>query len=208
MSTTDRLKIAIQKSGRLNPPSLALLASLGLEFLPSGNALLQPCRNADLDLLFLRDDDIPEYVSRGVADFAIVGENVLLEKQATVEVVRRLDFGRCRLVIAVPEASEIRDPRDLEGERIATTYPHLLARYLKREHIDAAIIPISGSVEITPELNLADAVCDIVQTGNTLTAHRLRPLVTILESRAVLIGSPLRKKSKEPFLSLLPPVRV
>jgi ATP phosphoribosyltransferase len=208
MNQPERIKIAIQKTGRLNQASMDFLASRGLEFLPNGHSLVQECKNFDLDVLFLRDDDIPEYVSRGVANFGIVGQNVLLEKRMVAEVIRNLDFGRCRLAIAVPEGSAIKTPRDLEGERIATTYPRLLKDYLKRTGIDAAIIPISGSVEITPELNLADSICDIVQTGNTLRAHKLVPLVTILESQAVLISSPFSTARKNQFLSEIVKIKV
>jgi ATP phosphoribosyltransferase len=198
-----RLKIAIQKKGRLNEASLAFLRSLGLIFAPNGHSLVQKCENRDIDLILLRDDDIPEYVSRGIADFAIVGQNVLLEKAAQADVVRELDFARCKLSIAVPEDSPIKTPADLEGERIATTYPQLLKNYLAQNNINCAIVPISGSVEITPELNLADAICDIVQTGNTLRAHNLIPIVTILESKAVLIANNIAKEGKQELKELL-----
>lgn len=197
---TSRLKIAIQKKGRLNQASMEFLRSLGLRFAANGYALLTECENFDLDVLLLRDDDIPEYVSRGVVDFGILGENVLFEKQAGAQVLRRLNFGKCRLMIAVPKNSGISDLKGLEGERIATSYPRLLGEYLRRNDIDAAVIPITGSVEITPELNLADAVCDLVQTGNTLRAHDLTPLLTVLESQAVLIESPFRKAEKSGFI--------
>ena len=200
---TNSLKIAIQKKGRLSEASLAFLNSLGLKFIPNGRALIQKCEGRDLDLLFLRDDDIPEYVSRGIADFAIIGQNVLLEKKMDAEVIRELDFAKCRLDIAVPESSPIKTPKDLEGERIATTYPELLKGYLSENNINSAVIPIQGSVEITPELNLADAICDIVQTGNTLKAHNLKPLVTILESKALLITNNVSKNGKEKLKELL-----
>lgn len=201
MTTPRRLKIAVQKSGRLNQASMGFLASCGLSFAPNGNSLILPCQNFDLDVLYLRDDDIPEYVSRGVADFGIVGQNVLAEKEVNLKVLKKFDFGKCRLMIAAPASSNIKKPQDLEGERIATSYPKLLGSYLKKEGLEAAIIPISGSVEITPDLNLADAICDIVQTGNTLKAHNLVPLFTLLESQAVLIESPVDKEAKTKFLS-------
>jgi len=199
----DRLKIAIQKKGRLSEASLAFLNSLGLKFTPNGHYLIQKCENKDIDLILLRDDDIPEYVSQGVADFAIIGQNVLLEKQFNASVIRELDFAKCRVDIAVPEDSPIKTPQDLEGERIATTYPELLKTYLTKNNINSAIIPIQGSVEITPELNLADAICDVVQTGNTLKAHNLKPLVTILESKALLITNNVPKEGKEALKELL-----
>jgi ATP phosphoribosyltransferase len=199
----NRLKIAIQKKGRLSEASLEFLNSLGLKFIPNGHSLIQQCENMDLDLILLRDDDIPEYVSRGIADFAIIGQNVLLEKQLKADVIRELDFAKCRLDIAVPEDSPIKTPKDLEGERIATTYPQLLKEYLVKNNINSAIIPIQGSVEITPELNLADAICDVVQTGSTLKAHNLKPLVTILESKALLITNNVPKEGKKVLKELL-----
>ncbi|MEK7161890.1 MAG: ATP phosphoribosyltransferase [Patescibacteria group bacterium] len=200
MKTPERLRIAVQKSGRLNQGSMDFLVSCGLAFAPNGHSLILPCQNFDLDVLYLRDDDIPEYVSRGVADFGIVGQNVLAEKEFKPKILKKFDFGKCRLMIAAPADSVIKTPKDLEGERIATSYPKLLIDYLKKEKLEAAIIPISGSVEITPDLNLADAICDIVQTGTTLKAHDLVPLFTILESQAVLIESPINKQFKEKFL--------
>ncbi|MDO8593950.1 MAG: ATP phosphoribosyltransferase [bacterium] len=199
----DRLKIAIQKKGRLSEASLAFLNSLGLRFTPNGHYLIQKCEDREIDLILLRDDDIPEYVNRGIADFAIIGQNVLLEKQLNANIIRELDFAKCRLDIAVPEDSLIKTPKDLEGERIATTYPQLLKEYLAKNNINSAIIPIQGSVEITPELNLADAICDVVQTGNTLKAHNLKPLVTILESKALLITNDVVKKGKQELKELL-----
>jgi ATP phosphoribosyltransferase len=200
MKTPERLRIAVQKSGRLNQGSMDFLVSCGLTFAPNGHSLILPCQNLDLDVLYLRDDDIPEYVSRGVADFGIVGQNVLAEKEFEPKILKKFDFGKCRLMIAAPADSVIKNPKDLEGERIATSYPKLLTDYLKKEKLEAAIIPISGSVEITPDLNLADAICDIVQTGTTLKAHNLVPLFTILESQAVLIESPINKQAKANFL--------
>lgn len=199
----ERLKIAIQKKGRLSEASLNFLSSLGLKFTPNGHYLIQKCENKDIDLILLRDDDIPEYVSRGVADFAIIGENVFLEKQFNATVIRELNFAKCRLEIAIPKDSSIKTLSDLEGERIATTYPRLLKEYLKQNGINCAIIPISGSVEIAPELNLADAICDVVQTGNTLKAHALKPLVTILESKALLITNHVSKNGKQDLKELL-----
>jgi len=196
------LRIAVQSHGRLSEPSLEFLRSLGLEFRTNGRVLITSCENLSLDILHLRDDDIPEYVSRQVADFGIVGENVLREKGAKVKVLKKLGFGRCSLVIAVPENSSLRSPADLEGERIATTYPKILAGFLKEKKINAAIIPIEGSVEIAPSLNLADAICDLTQTGKTLKEHHLVPIVKILDSEAVLIESPAVKKEKSEFFDL------
>jgi len=202
MKEMDRTKIAVQKSGRLAEPSLNFLCSQGLNFKPNGRNLITPCENYPIDILHLRDDDIPEYVCRSVVDFGIVGENVLYEKNARVDVLKRLGFCSCSLVIAVPETSPIKVIEDLEGERIATSHPRLLARFLRVKEINAAIITIKGAVEVTPRLNLADAICDITQTGRTIKEHNLIPLVTVFESQAVLIESPFPKRDRFDFPSL------
>ena len=199
--TPERQRIAIQKSGRLYQASMDFLTARGLSFPANGKSLILPCENSDIDLLLLRDDDIPEYVRAGVADFGIVGQNVLAEKGIDLAVVEKLDFGRCKLVIAVPEESKIRKPEDLAGKRIATSYPKLLTTFLQKSGVEAIIVPISGSTEITPELDLADAICDIVQTGSTLKAHDLVPICVIMESQAVLVESPQSKQAKKRFLS-------
>jgi ATP phosphoribosyltransferase len=202
MQSLDRTRIAVQKKGRLTEASLDFLCSLGLKFEPNGRNLVTPCENYDIDILHLRDDDIPEYVCRSVVDFGIVGENVLYEKDVHVNVVKRLGFCPCSLVIAVPKESQIRALEDLEGERIATSYPRLLAKFLEEGGINAAIITIKGSVEVTPSLNLADGVCDITQTGRTLKEHDLIPLMTVFESQAVLIESPFPRPNRFKFASL------
>lgn len=196
MQASNRTKIAVQKRGRLAEPSLSFLRSLGLRFNLNERNLVTPCENYDIDILHLRDDDIPEYVCRSVVDFGIVGENVLYEKNVHVNVIKKLGFCPCSLVIAVPRGSQIKALEDLEGERIATSYPRLLAQFLENRRIDAAIITIQGSVEVTPELNLADAICDITETGKTLKDHELVPLATVLESQAVLIETPYPKPDR------------
>lgn len=201
--TPERQRIAIQKSGRLYQASMDFLTARGLKFPPNGKSLIVQCENFDIDLLLLRDDDIPEYVRAGVADFGIVGENVLAEKGIDLPVVTKLDFGRCKLMIAVPKESKVKTVQDLDEKRIATSYPKLLSEYLKKQGIEASIVPISGSTEITPELDLADAICDIVQTGSTLKAHDLVPLCVIMESQAVLVEGPQKKVAKDRFLSLI-----
>ncbi|MEK7480350.1 MAG: ATP phosphoribosyltransferase [Patescibacteria group bacterium] len=201
--TPERQRIAIQKKGRLYQASMDFLLSRGLTFAQNGRSLIVSSENADIDLIYLRDDDIPEYVSRGVADFGIVGENVLAEKGAGLSVVAKLGFGECSLMIAVPQGSRIQEPADLEGKRIATTYPKLLSEYLRKTGVEAHIVPISGSAEITPELDLADAVCDIVQTGDTLKAHGLVPVFTVMKSQAVLVQSPEASRGKEELLRQL-----
>lgn len=179
--------IAIQRRGKLREASQIFLKTKGIDLPEDDLQLVSVCEQSGVRILYLRDDDIPEYVIRGVADYGIVGENVLYENNYDVSVQEKLQFGACRLVIAVPEASSIQSVQDLEGERIATSYPYVLQNYLQAKHIHAAIIPIQGSVELTPELNLADAVCDLTQTGSTLRSHNLRIIETVLESQAVLI---------------------
>lgn len=190
------IRIAIQGKGRLSEPSIDFLSSLGLNFNPNGRNCLVTCANSNLDILFLRDDDIPEYVERGVSDFGIVGENVLLEKRARVNVLRKLGFGQCSLVIAAPKNSRIKRLGDLEEKRIATSYPDLLKQFLQNQRIEAEIIKIKGSAEIAPRLDLADAICDLTQTGITLEENGLMPIATVLESQAVLIQTPYPMKEK------------
>lgn len=190
----NNFRIAIQSKGRLAEESMNFLSSLGLTFSPNGRNYIAKCQNYDLEILFIRDDDIPEYVEGGVADFGIIGENVLLEKQSQVIVAQKLGFGLCSLVIAIPENSSIGQLSDLEGERIATSYPNLLKTFLEKEKINAAVIPIKGSAEIAPSLNLADAICDLTKSGQTLKENNLKSIATILESQAVLIQSPYSRK--------------
>ncbi|MDP3975989.1 MAG: ATP phosphoribosyltransferase [bacterium] len=187
MTLTDsNLKIAVQKQGRLTEKSLELLEGIGLDFDFSKDQLFARCRNFDLDLLFLRDNDIPEYVQDGVCDLGIVGRNMVVEKRASVTAVQKLGFGNCRLAIAVPESSKITSWQDLEGSRIATTYPNSLEAFLLEKKIKAEVICISGSAEIAPSLNLSDAICDLVSSGNTLRINGLRELELVFESQAVL----------------------
>jgi ATP phosphoribosyltransferase len=202
MSESSRIKIAVQKNGRLTQPSWEFLSSLGVKFEANGRNLITPCDNCPVDILHLRDDDIPEYVSRSVVDFGIVGENVLYEKNSHVNVLKRLGFCPCSLVIAVPESSQISVLEDLEGERIATSHPRLLTKFLREKEINAAIITIRGAVEVTPRLNLADAICDITQTGRTLRENNLIPLAAVLESQAVLVECPFPKPDRFRYFSL------
>jgi len=184
------MKIAVQSKGRLKEQSLAFLRSLGLKFTLSDRNLITKCDNYDLEILFLRDDDIPEYVNRAVVDLGIVGRNVAEEKSCATKVASSLKFAECRLVIAVPKNSEIKDLSDLEGERIATSYPKITAQFLQKNGVKASIIPITGSVEIATGMNLADAICDITQSGDTLKENNLKELITVMNSEAVLIKSP------------------
>jgi ATP phosphoribosyltransferase len=184
-----QLKIAIQKSGRLNEDSIRLLKECGIEFNNGINKLKAEAFNFPLEVFFLRDDDIPEYVASGVADIGIVGENVVLESNSDVKIVDRLGFGKCRLSIAVPKGKRYAGIKELEGKRIATTYKNVLQKFLKREKVSAEIHEISGSVEIAPGIGLADAICDIVSSGSTLFMNGLKEVETVLKSEAVLVSN-------------------
>ncbi len=180
------LKIAIQKSGRLYEDSIKLLKECGIE-LNNGNKQLKAAAfNFPIEVYFLRDDDIPQYVYDGVADIGIVGENVLLEKNKDIDIAYRLGFGRCRLSIAVPKTVQYTSLEDLRGLKIATTYSTILQQYLDDKNIVADIHEISGSVEIAPSIGLADAICDLVSSGSTLFTNGLKEVEVILQSEAVL----------------------
>jgi ATP phosphoribosyltransferase len=185
----EKLRIAIQKSGRLNDDSIRLLRECGIEFNNGQQKLKAEAHNFPLEVFFLRDDDIPQYVEDGVADIGIVGENVFLEKGRKVKLVERLGFGKCRLSLAVPRNEKYKSIADLNGKRIATSYPQLLKRYLKKNKITAEIHEISGSVEIAPGIGLADAICDLVSSGSTLLTNGLREAEVVLQSEALLIGN-------------------
>lgn len=182
------LKIAIQKSGRLNEKSVELLKNCGLSFENYKSSLISPVSNFPLEILFLRDDDIPEYVQDGIADLGIVGENVIKETEVEVSYLQRLGFGKCSLKVAIPNNSGIETLNGLNGKSIATTYPVILGKFLKKEGIKADIRTISGSVEISPGLGLSDAICDLVSTGGTLKSNGLVPFADVMSSEAVLIG--------------------
>ncbi|MGZ8558096.1 MAG: ATP phosphoribosyltransferase [Chitinophagaceae bacterium] len=180
------IKIAIQKSGRLHEDSLRLLKECGIDISNGGNKLKSTAANFPLEVYFLRDDDIPQYVEDAVADAGIVGENVVYEKKKEVEVMEQLGFGKCRLSIAI-DKSETYNKENLNGKRIATSYPVILQDYLNKNRITAEIHEISGSVEIAPGIGLADAICDLVSSGSTLFTNGLKEAETILESQSVLI---------------------
>jgi ATP phosphoribosyltransferase len=188
------LKIAIQKSGRLNEKSVELLKNCGLNFENYKSSLISPVSNFPLEILFLRDDDIPEYVQDGIADLGIVGENVIQETEVEVSYLQKLGFGKCSLKIAVPNNTNIETVVDLNGRSIATTYPVILKKHLQELNIKADIRTISGSVEISPGLGLADAICDLVSTGGTLKSNGLKAFSDVMSSEAVLIG---RKGSED-----------
>lgn len=182
------LKIAIQKSGRLNEKSVQLLKNCGLDFENYKSSLITTVSNFNLEILFLRDDDIPGYVEQGIADLGIVGENVIDESQVKVNYIQRLGFGKCTLKLAIAKDSTISELSDLNGKSIATSYPVILQSFLDEYKIDAEIQTISGSVEIAPGLGLSDAICDIVSTGGTLKSNGLKPFADVRTSEAILIG--------------------
>ncbi len=194
---SKRLHIAIQKSGRLAEPARALLASCGLSWRESRDRLFCYGESLPIDLLLVRDDDIPGLIAGGVCDLGIVGRNVLTEQGLAARgegsaprfrELQPLGFGGCRLALAVPEAWSWRDASQLAGKRIATSYPQLLSTWLAEQGIDAQVVLLSGSVEIAPRLGQADAICDLVSSGATLAANQLKPVLTLLESEAVLAG--------------------
>ena len=181
------LKIGIQKSGRLYEDSVQLLKECGIDLRNVKDRLRTQSENFPLEVFFLRDDDIPQYVEDGVADVGIVGENVMLEKEKSVTVVEQLGFGKCRLSLAIPRNEEFGGAGSLQGKRIATSYPVLVQQYLDRNGVKAEIHEISGSVEIAPGIGLADAVADLVSSGSTLFMNGLKEVETILKSQAVLV---------------------
>ena len=192
---TERLRIALQKKGRLADGSFELLKKCGLRFTIRSGGLLARVKNLPIDLLLVRDDDIPSFVASGAADIGIVGENVLVEEQlsskteldATIDM--RLGFSRCKLCLAAPSGGSIKSPQDLEGTRIATTYPGVMGRYLKDNNIKAKSVDMKGAVELAPSIGIAESICDLVSSGATLEANGLVAFETILNSEAVLISS-------------------
>jgi len=190
MRENSRLRIAIQKTGRLSEKSIALFKKCGLDFDVAKDRLFHQCNDFPIDLMLVRDDDIPEYVADGICDLGVVGENILQEKgrqENSVQLLTKLGFGHCRLSLAVPEAFEFRGPGDLNNRRIATSYPVSLRRYLDQLGVQAKIIELSGSVEIAPKVGIADAICDLVSTGGTLKSNGLKEVTILLESQAALI---------------------
>ena len=197
------LRIAIQKSGRLQEESLKLLKESGLAFSNGKDQLKTQATNFPVELLFLRDDDIPQYVEDQVVDAGIVGENVMVEKEKKNELVRRLDFARCRLSIAIPRSETYGGISSLDGKNIATSYPIILKQFLSKHNIQAGIHEISGSVEIAPGIGLADAICDIVSTGSTLLSNGLKEVEVVMKSEAILISTPNLATDKKEILDKL-----
>jgi ATP phosphoribosyltransferase len=197
------IRLAIQKSGRLSEDSLNLIRECGISFISSSLKLKTEATNFPLEILFLRDDDIPGYVADGVADIGIVGENVLVEEGKQELAIQKLGFSKCRLSIAVPKSAEYHSIQDLQDKNLATSYPNLLQAYLTEQGVTAHIHTISGSVEIAPSIGLADAICDIVSSGSTLISNGLREVESVFRSEAVLISNQELSAEKSRILKQL-----
>ncbi len=199
----QKLKLAIQKKGRLSDESIKLINECDISFPTSTGKLVTSAYDFPIEILFLRDDDIPDYVQDGVADIGIVGENVLVESAKSVDEVIKMGFGKCRLSLAVPRNMEYKSVNDLEGKSIATSYPRILKNYLDKKNVKADIHVISGSVEIAPSIGLADAICDIVSTGSTLLSNGLKEAEQIFHSEAVLVKNKNLSVEKNEILNNL-----
>lgn len=199
-SMKNLLKLAVQKSGRLNTDSMSLLIDSRFIFPDYSGQLKTVALNFPLEIYFLRADDIPHLVSKGVVDIGIVGENTIIENNEPVLIHKQLDFGKCRLSIAVPEEQKYEGIQDVYGKRIATSYPNTLSNYLKDNKIIADIEEINGSVELAIEMGLSDIICDIVSSGNTLRSNSLKEVEVILNSEALLIGNKSLTNKKQSIL--------
>ncbi|MBK6990482.1 MAG: ATP phosphoribosyltransferase [Chitinophagaceae bacterium] len=200
---SETLRIAVQKSGRLYDGSMKLLKECGIEVSNGNNQLRVIAANFPVEIFFLRDDDIPEYVQDAVADIGFVGENVVKEKNKEVDTIEKLGFGKCRLSIAIPKTGALQSISDLNGKKIATSYPFILSSFLKEKNIQASIHEISGSVEIAPKIGLADAICDLVSSGSTLFTNELKEIETILYSESILISNKKLSAEKKIILESL-----
>lgn len=185
----NKLKIAIQKTGRLSEKSLELLKECGIKIPDFKSKLKNSATNFPLEILFLRDDDIPKYVEQGIVDIGIIGENEVLEQGKNVDLVRKLGFANCRLSLAIPKEQEYSDLSFFNQKKIATSYPNIVKNYFAKNNIDAEIVEISGSVEIAPSIGLADTIADLVSSGSTLLHNGLKEVEQVLKSEAVLISS-------------------
>lgn len=186
----SKLKIAVQKSGRLNEDSMRLLKDIGISIDNGKDQLKASAQNFPLEVFYLRNGDIPQYLRDGVVDVAIIGENVLIEKGNDIKFIEKLGFSKCRVSIAVPKDTNYKSIQDLEGKQIATSYPNTVSQFLKKNSINAGLHIINGSVEIAPNIGLADAIADIVSSGSTLFKNNLKEQAIILKSEAVLAVSP------------------
>jgi ATP phosphoribosyltransferase len=208
-----KLKVAIQKSGRLYEDSLKLLKECGINIQLRKNQLKAFALNFPLEIFLIRDDDIPQYLEDSIADIGIVGDNIFSEKRKRIQVKERLGFGKCRLSIAIPRQLNYRGIKDLNGKRITTSYPILVQEFLTKHSLDAEIHEISGSVELTPSIGLSDCICDLVSSGSTLFMNGLKEVETLLQSEAILASSrsieedPIGKKLMKELLFRIRAVR-
>lgn len=195
------LRIAVQSKGRLYEDTMALLAEADIKVRKSERSLLVRANDFPIEILYLRDDDIPQTVASGVADLGIVGENEYLERGENAEIIKRLDFSKCRLSLAIPKAAEYTGPKWFEGKTIATSYPNILKKFLDENNISANIHVITGSVEIAPGISLADAIFDIVSSGSTLITNNLKEVEIVVKSEALLIATPNLSDDKKEILN-------
>lgn len=199
----SKIRIAVQKSGRLNEDSLRILKDCGISIDNGKDQLKAEARNFPMEVLYLRNGDIPQYLRDGVVDIAIIGENVLVEKGEDIETVERLGFSKCRVSMAVPKGTAYQGHQDFEGRRIATSYPNTVRKFLKSWGVNADIHLINGSVEIAPNIGLSDAICDIVSSGSTLFKNNLKEVAVLLKSEAVLAVSPKIDADRKAILDKL-----
>ena len=197
------IKIAIQKSGRLNDESLGILKKCGISIDNGKDQLKAPARNFPMEVLYLRNGDIPQYLRDGVVDLAIIGENLIHEKGKDLSIIETLGFSKCRVSIAVPKEVDFTDIQQLNGKRIATSYPNTVNQFLEENNISADLHIINGSVEIAPNIGLADAICDIVSSGSTLFKNNLKEVAKIFESQAVLVEAPMLSSEKREVVNKL-----
>ncbi|MBS2097175.1 ATP phosphoribosyltransferase [Carboxylicivirga linearis] len=195
-----KIRIALQKKGRLNEDSMKLLKEAGIKFNSGSGKLVASSPNFPIEVLYLRDDDIPQTVADSVADIGIVGENEMAEKNFDLTIAKRLGFSKCRLSLAIPKADEYPGNKYFEGKKIATSYPVILEKYLKEQNIKADIHEIAGSVEIAPGIGLADGIFDIVSSGSTLVANRLKEVEVVMQSEALLVSAPNLSPEKQQLL--------
>lgn len=201
--STENLRIAVQKSGRLSEDSLKLFKECGIKFESGGSKLRSVSSNFPIEFLFLRDDDIPGYVEDGVADLGVIGQNVLMENIKKVDIVKELGFSKCRLSLAIPRNENYTDLTYFEGKNIATSYPNLTNQFLLANGVNAQTHEISGSVEIAPSIGLAEGICDIVSTGGTLLSNGLKEVAEVFKSQAVLIAYSNLSEEKKAILAKL-----
>jgi ATP phosphoribosyltransferase len=199
----SKLKIAVQKSGRLHDDSMKILNEIGISIDNGKDQLKASARNYPLEVFYLRNGDIPQYLKDGIVDAAIIGENVLIEKGSGIKVLEKLGFSKCKVSIAIPKSKSFKSINDLNGKRIATSYPNTVNQFLKEHNVDAQLHVINGSVEIAPNIGLADAIVDIVSSGSTLFKNGLKEVKVLLQSEAVLAVSPLISEDNQKILDKL-----